>query len=91
MLKSCFKNVRFTHNAIISPRGPWPRENSFPKDADSVGFLAFKGGVGGDYHLCANKGEGPCKKASPYAHAGTDGRDLGVDIDALERATAGVE
>src|SRR5690242_8536115 len=30
------------------------------------------------------------KDDSPYRHAGTDGKDLGADIDAVERATCGV-
>jgi hypothetical protein len=35
----------------------------------------------GDYHLLSS---------SPYKNAGTDGRDLGADIDGLMNATAGV-
>ena len=92
VFKACFKSVRFTHNAIIAPKAAWPRDNSFPKDENSVGFVEFNHGIGGNYRLCADKGESPsCKKGSPYAHAGTDRRDLGANIDALEAALKGVE
>src|SRR5207237_1067392 len=41
-----------------------------------VGFANL---AGGDYHLAAG---------SPYKHAGTDGKDIGANIDALGTATA---
>jgi hypothetical protein len=34
---------------------------------------------------------GSCKKASKYLKAGTDGKDVGADIDAIQAATEGVE
>jgi hypothetical protein len=39
----------------------------------------FNGGNGGDYHLVSG---------SPYKNAGTDGKDLGADINAIQAATA---
>jgi hypothetical protein len=39
----------------------------------------YNDGNGGDYHLLAS---------SPYKNAGTDHKDLGADINALEAATA---
>jgi hypothetical protein len=47
-----------------------------------VRFVNYNGGNGGDYHL---------QPSSPYKHKGTDGRDLGADMDAITAATAGVE
>jgi hypothetical protein len=42
----------------------------------------YKNGNGGDYHL---------QSSSPFKNAGTDGKDLGADMDALEAEIAGVE
>ena len=36
--------------------------------------MNYKNANGGDYHLLST---------SPYKHAGTDGKDLGADIDAI--------
>jgi hypothetical protein len=84
--------MTFTHNAIIGASGQWPGENFFPKNEDSVGFVNYNHGNDGDYHLCKAKNQpSSCKAASPYVHAGSDGRDLGADIDAVETATRGAE
>jgi hypothetical protein len=47
-----------------------------------VQFVNYNGGNGGDYHL---------QLSSPYKRKGTDGKDLGADVDAIQSATAGVE
>ena len=60
----------------------WPAGNFFPPNSDAVGFVHYQDGGGGDYQLHAN---------SPYANAGTDGRDLGADMVGLQAALAGVE
>ncbi len=92
VFKSCFSTITFTHNAIIGASGQWPGENFFPKNEDSVGFVNYNHGNDGDYHLCKAKNQpSSCKAASPYVHAGSDGRDLGADIDAVETATRGAE
>jgi hypothetical protein len=44
-------------------------------------FVNYNGGYGGDYHLAPS---------SPYAGAGTDGQDLGANIDQILALTAGV-
>src|SRR2546427_11300855 len=54
----------------------WPAGNFFPASLDAVGFVNR---TGGGYHLSAT---------SPYRNAGTDGKDLGADIDAPNEATA---
>ena len=51
-------------------------DNFFPARLDAVGFVNR---TGGDYHLSTT---------SLYKNAGTDGKDLGADIDALDAATA---
>ena len=53
--------------------------NYFPPAWSSVQFVNYKGGLGGDYHLLPG---------SPYKNAGTDGADLGANIDAVNSATA---
>jgi hypothetical protein len=45
-------------------------------------FVNYNNGNGGDYHLAAG---------SPYKNAGTDGKDLGADVDAVLQYTNGVQ
>ena len=47
----------------------------------AVQFVNYNNGNGGDYHLAST---------SPYKNAGTDGKDLGADIDAILNSTTGV-
>jgi hypothetical protein len=77
----CFASYGFHHNVIVGS-GDFPKGNTTPKKPADIGFANFKDGAGGDYHLASK---------SKYRHAGTDGKDLGADIDAIEKATAGVE
>lgn len=51
-----------------------PSGNHYPATMDQVGFVSL---LGGNYRLVAT---------SPYNNAGTDGRDIGADIDALDTA-----
>lgn len=80
---SYFTDSAFTHNVIfdlpfkISPPD-YPPGNFFPSDLNAVQFVDSKSG---DFHL---------KPTSRYHDAGTDGKDIGADIDALLAATAGV-
>ena len=86
-LNACFPGgYKFTNNAAIGiggsyPLAKWPAGNFFPATAAAVGFMNFNNGNGGDYHLLST---------SPYKNAGTDGKDLGADIDAVLAATANV-
>jgi hypothetical protein len=92
LLNNCFQDIQFTHNVIVGTAGAWPKENFFPSSFSDVGFVNFKNGNGGDYHLCkAPKQPASCKGPSKYARAGSDGKEPGADIDAIEAATAGVE
>jgi len=89
LLHTCFPSATITHNAIIDGFG-WPAGNFTPKDFNAVGFVDHRNGKGGDYHLCTSKGQGgSCKAVSQFAHAGTDGKDLGADLDAIDAATRG--
>jgi hypothetical protein len=90
VLKSCFASFNFTHNALIGSGGGWPAGNFTPKDAGAVYMQDFRQSQGGDYRLCREPGKS-CKKKSPFAGAGSDGKDLGADMDAVRTATEGVE
>ena len=84
---ACFSDSIFSNNAIIGgssayPVTKWPAPNYFPASVANVQFVNYNGGIGGDYHLLPS---------SPYKAKGTDGKDLGADIDAINSAIAGVE
>jgi hypothetical protein len=86
-ISTCFSTYTFATNGLIAtpkafPPSSWPTGNLFPPDVQTVGFVQYNNGVGGDYELQSN---------SPYKNAGTDHRDLGADITGLEAALAGVE
>lgn len=90
VLKSCFDSVIFTNNAIVGGSG-WPAGNFYPKDQQAVGFVRANNGKNGDYHLCRDKNEPEsCKGPSRFLHAGKDGKDLGADMEAIDKATEGV-
>ena len=85
-LNACFGTYTFTDNALVAassayPPSKWPSGNYFPVDVNVIQFVNYNNGSGGDYHLQAS---------SPYKYAGSDGKDLGADIDMIETATAGV-
>jgi hypothetical protein len=86
-LHLCFEPYTFSHNAIIAspanfPPSKYPSGNYFPPTETRIGFVNYNKGNGGDYHL---------QSSSPYKNAGTDGKDLGADIDAILTAIAGVQ
>lgn len=71
----------FTKNALIGlpdyvAPTLYPDDNFFPRSTADVSFIDPSAG---NYRL---------SPASPYRGAGTDGKDLGVDFDALNRAMA---
>jgi hypothetical protein len=68
-----------TQNVLIGKTtAVYPAGNVFVARASDVGFVDFDHG---NYRLA---------KGSRFKGGGTDGRDLGADFDALEKATAGV-
>lgn len=69
----------FQHNVLIGgDSNLYPQTNYFPVTMADVGFANPSGG---DYSLSAS---------SRYRGFGTDGKDVGVDMSALNAATAGV-
>jgi putative Ig domain-containing protein len=85
-LDLCFSTYTFGHNAIIgsslgSQPSAWPAGNYFPATPAAVQFTNFNNANGGNYQLLPS---------SPYSKAGSDGKDLGADIGALQSAISGV-
>ncbi|MBZ5664227.1 MAG: putative Ig domain-containing protein [Acidobacteriia bacterium] len=86
-INTCFTSYTFGNNGLIAtppkfPPSSWPTNNMFPTSVDSVAFVNFNNGNGGNYELQSN---------SPYKGKGTDGKDLGADIVGLNEALANVE
>jgi hypothetical protein len=84
---ACFKPYTFAGNVLIGntaayPAGAWPSKNFLSSTATAVEFTSYDGGIGGNYALQAS---------SPFKGKGTDGKDLGADVDAINSAIAGVE
>ena len=83
-MTNCFANYTFGSNALIAvpsryPPSLWPAGNSFMLDPNAIGFVNFNNGNGGDYHL---------QPTSKCKNAGSDGKDLGADVNAVISATA---
>ena len=77
-LDAYFPGSVFRRNVIPgAPASAYPTENFYPASLGELGFVDFSGG---NYRLAAS---------SAYKNAGTDGRDVGADIDAVEDATCG--
>jgi hypothetical protein len=77
-LAAYFPGSLVTKNVFISgPASLYPAGNFFPATTADVGFVDF---TGGNYRLASS---------SPYKGAGTDGRDVGADIDAIQAAMNG--
>jgi len=90
VIKNCFVNSSFTHNLMIGDGG-WPSGNPSVKDLHAAGIRELHEPGGKPYELCKEKSGDECKKVSPALHAGTDGKDLGVDLEKLGQMLAGVE
>jgi hypothetical protein len=87
MLNACLSDYQFSHNAIIAPPknapvSQWPAGNFFPASEAGVHFENAAGSLSANYGL---------QSSSPYKNAGTDGKDLGADIAALQAAIASAE
>lgn len=91
VLDHCFADVVFKNNIIIGGPGIWPKGNRTVEDGRDAGLRDFHDGNGGDYRLCPKAGSTPgCKKPSPALGAAADGKDIGADVEAIEKATAGI-
>lgn len=90
IFKSCFADPVVTHNLIVGG-GNWPSGNIVVKDVGDAGLEIPAGYKAPDFRLCrAPDKTNSCKKISPAIKAGTDGKDIGADIDKIEQLTAGV-
>jgi PKD repeat protein len=70
-----FPSTVFSKNVLVAgPSSAYPAGNFFPESLSQVGFVDY---AGGNYRLAPS---------SPYKNAGTDGRDIGADIDAIQVA-----
>jgi hypothetical protein len=70
-----FPNSRMLNGIYIAaPPSNYPAGNFFPPTVADVGFIDF---ANGNYRLAPT---------SPYKGAGTDGKDVGADIDAINAA-----
>jgi len=91
ILNVCFANAVVSHNLILHGSGNWPEHNIFVKDSDDAGLWKSQKAGATEYRICQRKGDNAsCKKASPAVRAASDGRDIGADVEAIEKATAGV-
>jgi PKD repeat protein len=73
-----FPSCAFSKNVLVGGSSwDYPSGNFFPATLGNVGFVDL---AGGNCRLAAS---------SPYKSAGTDGKDLGADMDALEAAMSG--
>jgi hypothetical protein len=75
-LRYYFPGFVFEGNVIVGSRDVslYPPKNFYPSSLGAVGFVDR---VRGDYRLAGS---------SPYRKAGTDGKNVGVDFDALSEA-----
>ncbi len=82
-LNACLvPNYQFNGNVLVGATNTWPAGNYSPMDTAAIQFVDYNGGSGGDYHLLPS---------SPYKSAGSDGTDLGANIDRINQAIAGVD
>jgi len=79
-LSSYFPNGVFTKNVLMG--GPSKSYSSYPGNYFPTDWSGvFVNQAGGDYHVLST---------SVYHNAGTDGKDLGANIDVINTATANV-
>jgi hypothetical protein len=86
-LNACFSPYKFAGNLLIGntaayPSAAWPSQNYLIPSVNAVQFINYNGGNGGSYGLQAS---------SLFKGKGTDGKDLGADMGAINSATAGVQ
>jgi hypothetical protein len=82
VLSGCFSPYTFDHNALIDGGGGWPKGNMSLKKVSDARLADYRDGNGGDYHILPG---------SKLKGAASDGKDIGADIDAIVKATAGVQ
>jgi len=80
-LERCFKPYTFAGNVLVGASGPWPNDNKAPATLDAVMFSGSNADDPASFQL---------QPASPFRNSGTDGKDPGADVAAVEAAIAGV-
>jgi hypothetical protein len=92
VLNTCAAGYTFGGNVIIGGKSNITAGALEPSSASTVGFANYSNGNGGDYRLCQGPGNpvASCTAASPYVNAGTDGRDIGADVNTLNSLISGV-
>jgi hypothetical protein len=80
-LASCVAPLDFEANVIIGTNDAWPKGNLTPRNPKEIKFLDHQDGNGVNYRLSPQ---------SPHKRRSTDGKDVGADIDAVTKLTAGV-
>jgi hypothetical protein len=91
ILNSCFASATVSDNVIIGASGPWPEHNILVKDSNAAGLWKTSGEDGPNYRVCAAKATAQaCSKASPAYRSAADGKDIGADIETIEKMTSGV-
>jgi hypothetical protein len=92
VLNACAPGYTFAGNVIVGGKSNITTGAYVPSSASAVGFASFNNGNGGDYRLCQGAGNpvASCTAASAYVNAGTDGRDIGADVNTLNSLTSGV-
>jgi hypothetical protein len=82
--RQCWTDFKITHNAIIGydSSANWPAGNFYPRNFKEVGFRSTDADEAtSGFRLQPN---------SRFAGKGTDGKDIGADMAAIEQAVAGV-
>ena len=73
-LAQYFPNATFRRNVLVAGNASmYPTDNHFPATLSAVGFVDLSSG---NYRLSSS---------SPYNNAGTDGTDIGCNLDAIAR------
>jgi hypothetical protein len=72
-----FPGRTFLRNAIPGASNSYPIGNFYPANMSDLRFVDRAGGI---FRLA---------DSSPYKNAGTDGKDIGADIDVVDAATCG--
>jgi len=81
LFRQCFSSFDIRHNVIVGPRDDWPKENKTVKTVADIGFSDYGNGNLRNDRLSSN---------SRFKNAGSDQKDIGADVEAIEQATTGV-
>jgi len=88
VFQRCFDHSTINRNMVVGG-ADWPKGNLTVRNAEAAG-IGDPHRTSGWYHLCQQKENG-CKKASPAIGAAVDGKNIGADVDAIEKVMAEVQ